>query len=108
MNFSEYQEKAGSTALYPNRGNHIAYPALGLAGEAGEVAEKVKKILRGDRELDDEYRAVLRKEIGDVLWYVAAMCHEIGADMQDVAEENIAKLASRKARGVIRGSGDDR
>jgi NTP pyrophosphatase (non-canonical NTP hydrolase) len=108
MNFSEYQQKAGTTALYPSRGSNLAYPALGLAGEAGEVAEKVKKILRGDRLLDSDYRAVISKELGDVLWYVAAMCHEIGADMQEVAEENIAKLASRKERGVLRGSGDDR
>jgi NTP pyrophosphatase (non-canonical NTP hydrolase) len=108
MNFHEYQQKAGETALYPNRGNHIAYPALGLAGEAGEVAEKVKKVLRGDREIDDTFRNELEKELGDVLWYVAAMCHELGVDMQFVAEENIAKLASRKERGVIRGSGDDR
>jgi len=108
MNFSEYQQKAGSTAVYPNRGNHIAYPALGLAGEAGEVAEKVKKLLRGDYPLDDALRAVLTKELGDVLWYVAAVCHEVGIDMQDVAETNVAKLASRKERGVLRGDGDDR
>jgi NTP pyrophosphatase (non-canonical NTP hydrolase) len=114
MNFDEYEQKAGTTAVYPNRGSNIVYPALKLAGESGEVAEKVGKFLRGDYGqmrmggLPPDLRDHLVKELGDVLWYVAAMCHEINVPMSTVAEKNIEKLASRKERGVIRGSGDDR
>jgi len=110
--FDVYQERAGSTAIYPSRGKSLCYPALGLAGEAGEVAEKVKKMVRSGRDLfaqpTDEERAAIKKEMGDVLWYVAAVCHEAGLSMSDVARSNLEKLASRKERGVIEGDGDDR
>ena len=109
MDFAAYQQLARRTAVYPNRGANLAYPTLGLNGEAGEVAEIIKKLDR-DRggELDETVRAKLSKELGDVLWYVAALCAEANLDMQAVAEKNVQKLADRQARDVLHGSGDDR
>lgn len=109
MNFEDYQTRAMSTAIYPNRGNNLVYPVLGLNGEAGEIAEKLKKIIRDSGgELSPESRKALSKELGDVLWYVAACCDELGLRMDSVASDNIAKLASRKERGQLSGSGDNR
>lgn len=109
MNFDAYQEQAGQTAIYPNRGSNLTYPVLGLSGEAGEVAEKLKKVIRDQGgELNDETRAALSKELGDVLWYIAACCHELGIQMGDVASANLQKLAARQERGKIQGSGDNR
>ena len=109
MNFKEYQEKSAETALYPNRGQNFIYPTLGLVGEAGEVAEKVKKILRdNDGKLEETRVQEIKKELGDVLWYVAALCRELGLDMGEVARLNIEKLQSRKKRNKLGGSGDDR
>lgn len=111
--FSEYQHRAGQTAVYPskNTGNieALSYVTLGLVGEAGEIANKVKKILRdGDGIVTDENRAVLRDEVGDVLWYVARLAQELDCDLTDIADDNISKLFSRKERGVLQGSGDNR
>ena len=109
MNFDDYQTRAMSTAIYPNRGNNLVYPVLGLNGEAGEIAEKLKKIIRDSGgELSPESRKAMSKELGDVLWYVAACCDELGVRMDSVASANIAKLASRKERGQLSGSGDNR
>lgn len=111
LSFSLYQKNAASTALYPRgpEGAIAPYPALGLAGEAGEVAEQVKKAIRDDQgRITESRRAALKKELGDVLWYVAALCSELDLDMADVAQTNLDKLASRKERGVIQGDGDDR
>ena len=106
MNFDEYQSKARSTAIYDKLNYRVVYPALGLTGEAGEVAEKVKKKLRGDHEEFDVEG--LEKELGDVLWYLANLAEDLGLSLQTIAEKNIAKLQSRKERGVIHGSGDAR
>jgi NTP pyrophosphatase (non-canonical NTP hydrolase) len=112
MDFKTYQERAGTTAMYPSRGKSLCYPALGLAGEAGEVAEKVKKLVRGDGDLyaqpDEALRQALAGELGDLLWYIAALCFELDLKMSDVAQANLEKLASRKKRGVIHGDGDSR
>jgi len=109
MNLSEYQEKALTTALYPNQGNNPYYPALGLGGEVGEVLNKVKKIMRDhDGKITDEYREILKKELGDVLWYTAALATELGIDLEEVARLNLEKLASRKERGTLGGDGDNR
>lgn len=109
MDFKEYQEKSRKTALYPNIGNNFVYPTLGLAGEAGEVAEKIKKVIR-DKEgiIDDATREEIKKELGDVLWYVSQLATEIGLSLDDVAEKNIEKLYSRMERGKLHGSGDNR
>ena len=103
MRFDEYQEEAKKTAIYPDQ-YKVVYPALGLAGESGEVAEKVKKHIRdGVLNVDD-----LKKELGDVLWYLAAIASDLGLNLDDVAESNLQKLRSRQARGVISGNGDNR
>lgn len=106
MNFSEYQKRANATAIYDSKFS-ILYPTLGLAGEAGEVAEKVKKIIRDNKSIIDEKENVA-KELGDVLWYVAAVARDIGYSLEAIAEMNIEKLESRKERGVLQGNGDNR
>jgi NTP pyrophosphatase (non-canonical NTP hydrolase) len=109
MLISQYQELSRRTATYPGAGDNIVYPTLGLAGEAGEVAEKVKKLLRDDGGvLSDERRAALAAELGDVLWYVAQVATEAGLDLEEVAQGNLDKLLSRQQRGVLSGSGDHR
>ena len=108
MELSEYQQLSRRTAEYP-REAWLAYPALGLAGEAGEVAEHAKKAIRDDGGMvSDERRAAMRKELGDVLWYVAQLASELGLELDDIAEANLAKLLSRQRRGVLSGSGDER
>jgi NTP pyrophosphatase (non-canonical NTP hydrolase) len=106
MDFTEYQKKALSTAIYPKE-MAIIYPALGLAGEAGEVADKVKKIVR-DNNTTDEFKQNIAAEIGDVLWYCAVLANDLGFDLAHVANINLTKLADRLQRGVLQGSGDKR
>ena len=108
MNFSDYQAGAAKTAVYPGRGEgNWIYPALGLAGEAGEICEKIKKCIRDDGgQMSDERRTLLAKELGDVLWYVATLASELGLSMDDIASGNLAKLAARKSAGTLHGSGD--
>jgi NTP pyrophosphatase (non-canonical NTP hydrolase) len=109
MDFAEYQSLSRRTATYPRAGEDMTYPALGLCGEAGEVAEKVKKTIRDDGGvLSDERRDALARELGDVLWYVAQLATEAGLDLETIAGDNLEKLLSRQERGVLRGSGDDR
>jgi NTP pyrophosphatase (non-canonical NTP hydrolase) len=108
MELSEYQRLSRRTAEYP-RDAWLAYPALGLAGEAGEVAEHAKKAIRDDGgTVSGERRAAMAKELGDVLWYVAQLASELGLELEDVARENLEKLTSRQRRGVLSGSGDER
>jgi NTP pyrophosphatase (non-canonical NTP hydrolase) len=107
--FDLYQDKADETAIYPNKGDNLYYPALGLAGEAGEVCEKVKKIMRDKGGVLSEADAIeLSKELGDVLWYLSALACEINVALSTIAEENVEKLHSRKERGMLQGSGDNR
>ena len=109
MQLSDYQLGSRATAVYPDAGNNLTYPALGLCGEAGECAEKVKKAIRDDGgALTNERRAALAAELGDVLWYVAQLATEAGLDLDEIAEDNLAKLLSRSERGVLQGSGDSR
>jgi len=109
MTFNEYQEKAKITAKYPVIGEAYVYPALGLAGETGEVLEKIKKIFRDeDGKITPEKKQELMKELGDVLWYLATLARELGLPLEDVAQNNIAKLFSRLDRGVLHGNGDNR
>jgi len=109
MELSEYQARARATAVYPGAGENLLYPTLGLCGEAGEVAEKIKKMVRDDAGvLTDERRASLAKELGDVLWYLAQIATEADLDLAAVAQANIEKLSSRQRRNVLQGSGDDR
>jgi NTP pyrophosphatase (non-canonical NTP hydrolase) len=109
MNFNDYQNQARSTAMYPNIGDNYVYPVLGLSGESGEVAEKFKKIIRDKNGVVSEQDKVeIVKEMGDVLWYLANLSCELNVDLSLVAEKNLEKLFSRKERGVITGSGDNR
>jgi len=109
LEFNEYQEKAKATAQYPNLGSNLYYPTLGLAGESGEVAEKVKKLMRDhDGILDDAYRLSIAKELGDVLWYCAMLADELGYSFEEIARMNLEKLTSRKQRDKIQGNGDNR
>ena len=98
-----------ATTTYPGAGDNIVYPTLGLAGEAGEVAEKVKKMLRDDGGvMTGERLQALAGELGDVLWYVAQVATEAGLELEEVAQANLDKLLSRQQRGVLSGSGDSR
>ncbi|HRZ95114.1 MAG TPA: nucleoside triphosphate pyrophosphohydrolase family protein [Candidatus Moranbacteria bacterium] len=109
MNFKEYQKKSRITAKYPNAGNNYIYPTLGLAGESGEVAEKIKKVIRDKNGIiDEETREMIKKELGDVLWYVSQIASELSLTLDDIAEHNIEKLYSRMERGKLGGSGDRR
>jgi NTP pyrophosphatase (non-canonical NTP hydrolase) len=99
MNFEEYQTEASATALYPRRFSNIEYPTLGLAGEAGEVANIVKKIQRDHGGiLNEEIRAKLKDELGDVLWYISACADELGLSLDEIAAFNVNKLAKRHGR----------
>jgi NTP pyrophosphatase (non-canonical NTP hydrolase) len=109
MDFKEYQKLSRKTAIYPDQGNNFVYPVLGLLGESGEVAETVKRIIRGDRAFTDkELKEDILKELGDVLWYLAQVAEEFNLSLEEVAENNIEKLRSRKERGVLRGQGNNR
>lgn len=110
LTLNEYQKQAASTALYPGTGEilGLSYTTLGLAGEAGEVANKVKKVIRGDKILDIQAKEQVAKELGGVLWYLAATASELGMSLEEVGAMNLCQLASRQARGSIRGDGDDR
>lgn len=109
MNFEEYQKKVKETSIYPNQGNNVAYAALGLTGEAGEVADKVKKLIRdAGGTLTEEKRREMIKELGDVLWYLTALANELNVRLEDVAKGNVHKVEDRKSRGVLSGEGDNR
>ena len=108
--FSDYQNRALTTAVYPTDDmKGIYYTGLGLVNEAGEVAGKIKKMIRDDGgTLTTERREAIAAEIGDVLWYCAALAHEMGLSLDDIANANLAKLGDRAARGAIKGDGDNR
>lgn len=121
MDFNQYQVKARTTAVYPSAFK-ILYPALGLGGETGETLEKIKKMIR-DGDFEPEYftcvnidedpilskqREEIKKELGDILWYLANLATDFGLNLSDIAKANLEKLLDRKARGVIKGSGDNR
>ncbi len=106
MEMNQYQEAARKTAIYPDEYG-LVYTVLGLNGEAGEIAEKIKKSIRDNKSLE-EIKPALIDEIGDVLWYVANLAHEVGISLNEVAIRNITKLQSRSKRNVLQGDGDNR
>lgn len=128
LTLNDYQDRAQGTAVYPGKGTPLGliYCALKLAGEAGEVSEKVGKAIRDDglccpidvgypdkvgvgfNDLTPERREAIKAELGDVIWYIAGVARELGLTLSDVAQANLDKLASRAARGVLQGSGDNR
>ena len=107
MTLNEYQHGALGTAVYP-QDKRVVYPALGLAGEAGETADKVKKYLRGDYPLDEEHKKAIALEIGDVLWYCATLANDLGFSLEEVGQMNLDKLRSRQQRHKLAGDGDNR
>mgnify|MGYP000089854261 CR=1 FL=1 len=108
MTLNEYQDLALKTAIYP-REYKVIYPALGLTGEAGECSDKIKKVIRDYHgEFTEEKKIEIAKEIGDVLWYCAALANDIGYSLDEIGELNIGKLHSRKVRNKLHGSGDNR
>ena len=113
---NEYQQRALETAVYPSEFK-VIYPSLGLTGEAGEVSDKVKKVLRDTELVRDSKGAIyipadkceqIAMELGDVCWYIATLAHDLGYTLQEIAEMNYAKLKSRQERGKLSGSGDNR
>ena len=109
MLINDYQVAANKTAIYPNKGNNIFYPTLGLVGEAGEIANKVKKIMRDcNGKMTPKMKQDLKNEVGDVLWYIAALCTELDVSMEEIAFYNLEKLKKRQERGTLAGSGENR
>lgn len=105
MTLNEYQQHALETAIYPDD-RRIIYPTLGLTGEAGEVADKVKSDPRRPRGVHPEKKLEIVKEIGDVMWYCATLARDLGYELDDVAQMNVDKLRSRMQRNHLTGSGD--
>lgn len=121
IDFDEYQHRATKTAIYPGVGTYaipdpeggnglepLAYLALGLTGEAGEVADKVKKAIRDGIKDEQAWSKAVAKELGDVLWYVSQIARELGYQFADIAGGNLTKLEDRQQRSALGGSGDDR
>jgi len=109
MEFKDYQTKARKTAIYPKVGKNFVYPTLGLSGETGEIAEKIKKILRDDNgKVDKGKRMELVFEMGDVLWYLSNLASELNINLDTIAKLNLHKLEMRMKKGKLKGSGDNR
>ena len=109
MTFNDYQAKTNKTAIYPDRGHNFVYPVLGMLGEAGEVAEKIKKVWRDKNNIvSDEDKLEIKKEMGDVLWYLSQLASELEISFDDVASTNILKINSRLDRNKLHGDGDNR
>jgi len=109
MTFEEYQKFSKKTAIYPKKGKNFIYPVLGLVGESGEVAEKIKKVLRDNNGIVDNLRKQeIKKELGDVLWYLSQVATELNLSLDHIASFNIKKLNSRQKRNKLSGNGDNR
>jgi NTP pyrophosphatase (non-canonical NTP hydrolase) len=110
MTFDEYQTKALSTVISTgDEFKNLLHWVLGLTGEAGEVAEKMKKIIRDkDSVITEQDKQEMAKELGDVLWYIAVFANDLGVPLDEIANANLTKLQSRQQRGVLGGSGDNR
>jgi phosphoribosyl-ATP pyrophosphohydrolase len=109
LSANDYQTAALSTAIYPDIGQNFVYPLLGLCGESGEVADKLKKVIRdNDGVLTDPIRDAVALELSDVCWYLAVLAHELDYTLEEIMQMNLDKLNSRQERGVLSGSGDNR
>lgn len=109
MTFEEYQKQSRVTAKYPDAGKNYVYPTLGLAGEAGEVAEKIKKVLRDKAgEVGEKDQQEIKKELGDVLWYLSQLATELDLNLEEIATGNLNKLYDRMKRNKLNGNGDNR
>jgi NTP pyrophosphatase (non-canonical NTP hydrolase) len=109
MHFKDYQKQSRTTAIYPSMCQSYTFSLIGLVGETGEVAEKIKKLIR-DRQgkLDDSYRDEIKKEMGDVLWYFSQLATDLDINLEDLVQTNLKKIKSRHVRSKIHGSGDNR
>ena len=107
MNTSDYEKFTETTAIYP-KDRELEYLCLGLTSESGEIAGKVKKLIRDKKELTINAQGEIISELGDTLWYVTRLCAVMGITLEELMENNYTKLSSRKERGVIGGSGDNR
>ncbi len=109
MTFEEYQKQSRKFAIYYDQGRNYVYPTLGLTGETGEIAEKIKKVLRDKGGvIDEEAKLLIAKELGDVLWYLSQLATELSLSLDEVATANLEKLTSRQERGRLQGDGDNR
>lgn len=109
LDFDAYQKKCKKTAVYPNIGKNFTYPTIGLMGESGEVANKVKKLIRDDNgKITPERRDEIKAELGDMLWYMAQLSTELGIKFSAVAKYNLEKLIKRQKDNKLHGSGDNR
>lgn len=109
MTFNEYQQKTKERAIYPLVGEKYVYPLIGIMGETGEIAEKIKKSLRDkDGIIDEQLKQDLKKELGDVLWYLSQLATELDLELNDIVKANLEKIESRHKRNVMHGEGDDR
>jgi NTP pyrophosphatase (non-canonical NTP hydrolase) len=109
MELNAYQAAAKTTAVYTSADQQLVCTVLGLNGEAGEVAEKIKKVIRDKNSvIGDTDRLEIQKELGDVLWYLAVLADTLGLELESVAQMNLEKLRSRLRRGAIHGQGDNR
>ncbi|MGM0380631.1 MAG: nucleoside triphosphate pyrophosphohydrolase family protein [bacterium] len=109
LTVNDYQEEALKTVIYPDEGDNLIYPVLGLNGEAGEMAEKLKKIIRDNEgKIEEDKKEELARELGDVFWYLAVCAHELGFELEEIARHNLNKLADREQRNKLQGSGDNR
>ena len=107
--YEDYQKESRKTWMYVSTEHAVTYPTLGLVNEAGEVAGKIKKILRDKAgKISKEDKEALKGELGDVLWYFTQLCTELGLTLEEVAEHNLNKLFSRQKRGKLQGNGDNR
>lgn len=108
MTFNEYKNEAIKTAIYPQN-YKIIYPTLGMCGECGEVAEKIKKVIRDKQGIfDADKTKEIEKELGDVLWYIANICNDLNIDFDNVAQNNINKINARVQNNTLHGNGDNR
>lgn len=109
MDFETYQKQSRKTALYPDINKNFVYPTLGLVGESGEVAEKIKKVIRDKNGvIDENTKSEIKKELGDVLWYISQLAAELNLSLDEIANENLQKLSSRMERNKLHGEGDNR
>lgn len=109
MTFDEYQKESRKTAKYPDIGNNFVYPTLGLAGESGEVAEKIKKVWRDNNcQINEVEKREVTKELGDVMWYLSQLATELNLSLENIALFNLQKINLRKQNNKIKGTGDNR
>lgn len=109
MDFNTYQKNAKKTKIYPKIAREYIYPTLGLVGEAGEFADKIKKVFRDRKgKISKDYKEELKKELGDILWNLSQCATELNLSLDDIAKTNIEKLKSRFIRGKVMGEGDNR